>query len=90
MLGEIIAQFDRPNGTAAVLSAPDNPQITDAVVRRADEAGCGTAEFVAHTVRHFLEHAHEERWLQLVGIMARAGKPALAPLRAILHTSVAS
>jgi hypothetical protein len=90
MLGEIIAQLDRPDRTAAVLAALDDPQLTDAVVRRADEAGFGTAEFVAQTVRYFLDHADEERWLQLVGAMTRADDPALAALHAILRTSVAS
>jgi hypothetical protein len=65
MLGDLIANLDRPDVTAAVLATID-PIVAARIERRAAAATMTVADFTAGAVREFVERADDERWLQLL------------------------
>ena len=88
MLGDLIANLDRPDVAAAVLTTLD-PIVATRIERRAAAAAMGVADFAAGAVRDFVERADDERWLQLLTIMRKAENPGLAAIQAILGWVVA-
>ena len=85
MLGRLIASLDEPETVARLLAHLDAPTLQDRILQKARLADRPPADFVAGTVRGFLDTASDEDWLQLVGIMGRAADPGLAAMRAILE-----
>lgn len=86
MLGDLIAQLDRPEVAAAALAALNDEELTSTIERYADANEIGLAECVAGIVRSFVDQADDEPWMQLVGIMARASDdPTIAAFGAILR-----
>jgi uncharacterized membrane protein len=83
MLGDLIANLDRPNVAAAVLTTMD-PIVAARIERRAAAAAMAVADFAADAVRDFVERADDELWLQLLTIMRKAENPGLAAVQAIL------
>jgi hypothetical protein len=83
MLGDLIANLDRPNVAAAVLTTMD-PIVATRIERRAAAAAVAVADFAAGAVRDFVERADDELWLQLLTIMRKADNPGLAAVQAIL------
>ena len=83
MLGDLIANLDRPDVAAAVLTTLD-PIVAARIERRAAAAAMAVADFTAGAVRDFVERADDERWLQLLTIMRKAENPGLAAIQAIL------
>jgi hypothetical protein len=83
MLGDLIANLDRPNVAAAVLATMD-PMVAARIDRRAAAAAMGVADFAADAVRDFLDRADDELWLQLLTIMRKTENPGLAAVQAIL------
>ena len=88
MLGDVIANLDRPNIAAAVLTTLD-PIVATRIERRAAAAAMSVADFAAGAVRDFVERADDEHWFQLLTIMRKAENPGLAAIRAILGWVVA-
>jgi len=88
MLGDLIANLDRPDVTAAVLATLD-PAVAARLERRAAAAAMIAPDFVAGAVRDFLERADDELWLQLLTIMRKADDPGLVAIQAILGWVVA-
>ena len=88
MLGDLIANLDRPDVTAAVLTTLD-PIVATRIEQRAAAAAMAVADFAARAVRDFVERADDERWLQLLTIMRKAENPGLAAIQAILGWVVA-
>lgn len=88
MLGDLIANLDRPDVTAAVLTTLD-PTVAARIERRAAAAAMAAPDFVAGAVREFVERADDELWLQLLTIMRKAENPGLAAVQAILGWVVA-
>ena len=83
MLGDLIANLDRPDVAAAVLTTMD-PIVATRIEQRAAAAAMTTADFVAGAVRGFVERADDERWFQVLTIMRKAEDPGLAAIQAIL------
>jgi hypothetical protein len=83
MLGDLIANLDRPNVAAAVLTTMD-PIVAARIERRAAAAAVTVADFTAGAVRDFVERADDELWLQLLTIIRKAENPRLAAVQAIL------
>src|SRR5262245_36498959 len=82
-LGDLIANLDRPNVTAAVLTTLD-PIVATRIEQRAAVAGMAVADFAARAVRDFVEQADDERWFQLLTIIRKAENPGVAAIQAIL------
>jgi hypothetical protein len=88
MLGDLIANLNRPDVAAAVLTTLD-PVVVARIERRAAAAATAVADFAAAAVRDFMECADDELWLQLLTIMHKAENPGLAAIQAILGWVVA-
>ena len=84
MLGDLIANLDRPDVTAAVLTTLD-PVVATRIKQRAAAATMAVADFAARAVRDFVEQADDERWFQLLTIIRKAENPGVAAIRAILE-----
>lgn len=83
MLGDLIAQLDRPDVAAQVLETL-NPELAAAIEARARASSMATAEFVAGAVREFLDGADDDVWFQLVTVIRAANDPALTTVQTIL------
>ncbi len=88
MFGALIDSLDDPVVAAGLIQALDAPALGARLFMAAGEAQVESAEFIATTVRDFLETASDDHWVQLIGIMNRAEDPGLAALRAILMKSL--
>jgi len=88
VLGELIAQLDRPDVAAGVLTTLD-PRIARQLERRADAASMTVADFAAGAVREFVEHADDDLWFQLLTIVRKSDDPSLTAVQTILTWVVA-
>lgn len=88
MLGELIAQLDRPdvaNGVVATL----HTDIAQRLERRAAEASMSVTDFVGGAVREFVESAGDDLWFQLLTIVRKSDDPGLSAVQTILMWVVA-
>jgi hypothetical protein len=83
VLGELIAQLDRPDVAASVLTTLD-PRIGGQLERRASAASMTVADFAAGAVREFVDHADDDLWFQLLTIVRKSDDPSLAAVQTIL------
>jgi hypothetical protein len=84
MLGDLIANLDRPGVAAVVLTTLD-PVVAAQIERRAAAEAMAVADFAAGAVRDFVERADDELWLQLLTVMRSAQDPGLAAIQTILR-----
>lgn len=83
MLGELIAELDRPdvaNGVMATLQS----DVARQVEHRASMASMPVADFVAGAIREFLDNADDDLWFQLLTIIRKSGDPGLSAVQTIL------
>jgi uncharacterized NAD-dependent epimerase/dehydratase family protein len=71
MLGDLIANLDRPGVAAVVLTTLD-PVVAAKIERRAAAEAMAVGDFAAGAVRDFVERADDELWLQLLTVMRNA------------------
>jgi hypothetical protein len=83
MLGDLIANLDRPGVAAAVLTTLD-PVVAAQIERRAAAEAMAVADFATGAVRDFMERADDELWFQLLTIVRKAENPGLAAIQSIL------
>jgi hypothetical protein len=83
MLGDLIAQLDRPNVTASLLTTI-NADIAGQIERRAATASMTVEDFVSGAVRDFVDRAGDDLWFQLLTIVRKSGDPGLAAVQTIL------
>jgi hypothetical protein len=83
MLGDLIANLDRPDVARAVLATLDL-SVAARIERRAAAAAMTAPDFIAGAVREFVERADDELWLQLLTVMRKAEDPGLVAIQAIL------
>ena len=84
MLGDLIANLDRPGVAAAVLTTLD-PTLAARIKQRAAAASMAVTDFTAGAVREFVDRADDELWLQLLTVMRKAEDPGLAAIQTILR-----
>jgi hypothetical protein len=87
MLGDLIAQLDRPGVAASVLSTLD-PGVIGQIERRAAAASMAAPDFAAGAVREFIERGDDELWFQLLTIIRKSDDPGLAAIQTILMWAV--
>lgn len=89
MLGELIANLDRPDATKNVLSSLE-PDLVEAINLRAAAASMTLGSFASAAVREFLERGEDELWFQLLTVIRQAEDPGLEAIRTILRWVVES
>lgn len=85
MLGRILAALSDPGHAEAALALLAEPTRRARIAEAAAAEGVTEGEFVAAHVRHALEHATEEVWLDLLGRMARSVEPGVVAVTTILE-----
>lgn len=86
MLGQLIADLDRPETMFALVAALDAPDLLTRIGRAAEAEGRTPSTYLATSVRDFVDEATDDTWMQLVSVMNKADDPSLAAMRAILET----
>ena len=84
MLGELIAQLDRPD-VAGVVMTTLHPGVARQIEQRAAAASMPVTDFVAGAVREFVDGADEELWAQLLTVVRKAEDPGLTAVQTILQ-----
>ena len=84
MLGDLIANLDRPGVAAAVLTTLD-PSVTAQIEKLAAVEMMTPASFVTGAIREFMEQADDDLWFQLLTVMRKAENPGLAAVHTILQ-----
>jgi hypothetical protein len=83
VLGELIAQLDRPDVADGVMTTL-HPEIARQIEHRAAAAAMPVADFVAGAVRAFLDSADDDLWFQLITIVRKSDDPGLSAVQTIL------
>lgn len=83
MLGDLIAQLDRPNVAASVLTTM-NSDIAGQIERRSAATSMTVEDFMSGAVRAFVESADDDLWFQLLTIVRKSDDPGLAAVQTIL------
>ena len=83
MLGELIAQLDRPNVANGVMTTL-RPDVAQALGHRARAASMSVTELVSGAVREFLDNADDDLWFQLLTIVRKSDDPGLTAVQTIL------
>jgi anthranilate phosphoribosyltransferase len=84
MLGRVLGVLTNPAGAEDALSSLGDTALLQQVRDAAGEHGVTPGEFVAGTIRHQLDTAGDEVWLDLIGRMQNAPQPGVAALKTIL------
>jgi hypothetical protein len=87
MLGELIAQLNRPDVTDSVLMTLD-ADLREQIERRAAATSMPVADFAAGAVHEFVERAGDELWFQMLTIIRKSADPGLAAIQTILEWTV--
>ena len=87
MLGELIAQLDRPDVANGVMTTL-GPEVARAIGQRATAASMPVTDFVAGAVREFLDNADDDLWFQLLTIVRKSDDPGLTAVQTILSWAV--
>ena len=87
MLGELVAELDRPDVANSVMTTL-HVDIARQIERRATAATMPIPDFVAGAVREFLESADDDLWFQLLTIIRKSDDPGLAAVQTILTWTV--
>ena len=88
MLGDLIANLDRPDVASTVLASLE-PDVIARIEQRAAAAAMIAPDFIAGAVREFMERADDELWFQLLTIIRKAEDPGLVAIQTILGWVVA-
>jgi hypothetical protein len=84
MLGELIAQLERPDVARGVVAALPS-DVARKIEQRAAAASMPMTDFMAGAVREFLDGADDDLWFQLLTIIRKSDDPGLAAVQTILQ-----
>ena len=84
MLGDLIAQLDRPEVVEEVLGSL-KPAIREQLELRAAHASMTIPDFAAGAVREFVERADDDLWFQLLTLIRQTEEPGLLAVQTILR-----
>ena len=83
VLGELIAQLDRPDVANSVMTTMQSDVVRQ-IECRATAASMPVTDFVAGAVREFLDSADNDLWFQLLTIVRKSDDPGLTAVQTIL------
>lgn len=84
MLGDLIANLDRPGVSTSLLTAID-PILLARIEKRAAIESMTTTEFVAGAIREFVDRGEDALWFQLLTVIRKADDPSLAAIETIMR-----
>jgi hypothetical protein len=84
VLGELIAQLDRPDITNGVMATLPF-EVARLIEIRARAASLTVTDFVAGAVREFVDSADDDLWFQLLTIVRKSDDPGLSAVQTILR-----
>jgi hypothetical protein len=84
VLGELIAQLDRPEIADSVMTTLHS-DVARLIERRAPAVSMTVTDFVAGAVREFIDSAGDDLWFQLLTIVRESDDPGLAAVQTILR-----
>jgi hypothetical protein len=84
MLGDLIAELDRPEVVEAVLATLPVP-IREQLEMRATDASMTMPDFAAGAVREFVEYGGDDLWFQMLTLMREADDPGIVAVQTILR-----
>jgi hypothetical protein len=84
MLGDILSGLTDAASAEDMLAAIGGPDVVERVRKDAAAEGVAVGALVAAKVRHMLDHAGEDVWLDLLGRMSGSPQPGAAALVAML------
>ena len=84
MLGDLIAELNRPEVIEAVLTTV-SPVIRQRLEAQAADASMTVADFAAGAVREFVEYGDDEHWFQMLSVIRRNEDPGIAAVQTILR-----
>lgn len=84
MLGNILNGLTDPASAEEVLAGICGSDVMERVRQDAAAEGIATGTLVAARIRHMLDHAGEDVWLDLLGRMSAAPRPGVTALEAVL------
>ena len=84
MLGDILGGLTEAASAEGVLAAVGSPEVLERIRLDAAAEGVPAGALVAARVRHMLDHAGEDVWLDLLGLMSGSPQPGAAVLSAML------
>ena len=84
MLGQILQGLTDATQAEAMLATVANPLMRDRIEHAATAAGVAVGALISGKLRHVLDHADEELWLDLLGAMANTPDPAAVAVDRIL------
>jgi hypothetical protein len=84
MLGRILNGLTDAASAEALLADLCGPDVVERARQDAAAEGVATGALVAAKVRHMIDHAGEEMWLDLLGRMTAAPRPGITVLEAML------
>ena len=84
MLGRILCSLTTETAAEEALSALGDAGLLTRVRMAAEANNVTPGAFTDTAIRHLLDHAGEETWLDLIGRMSRSPQPGVAALTAIL------
>jgi hypothetical protein len=80
----LIDSLEDPRIAARLLDELEAPALVHRLQVVAETRGVSVADAMASSLRHFMETAADDHWVQLIGVMNRSEDPSLAAIRAIL------
>jgi hypothetical protein len=83
VLGDLIAQLDRPDVADSVMTTLDS-DIARQIEHRATAASMTVANFVAGAVREFIDGANDDLWFQLLTVVRTSDDPGLTAIQTIM------
>jgi hypothetical protein len=84
MLGDILGGLTEAASADGILAAVGSPDVLERIRLDAAAEGVPAGALVAARVRHMLNHAGEDLWLDLLGVMSGSPQPGAAALAAML------
>lgn len=88
MLGRLVDSLDDPQVARGLLAALQQTALVQRLSAAAEAERCEASDLMAWIIRHFLDHASDDDWVQLMAIIGRAGDPGIAAILSILERAL--
>jgi hypothetical protein len=84
VLGQIVGGLTNAATAGDVILAVGRPDIVESAQREAEDGRVTVGALVSSKIRHIVDHAGEELWLELLGAMSNSPQPGAAAIERLL------